>query len=113
MMISAEEKNMDVKGVRFLYRVVTQGLTEQVSFEPVSEGGVGGTRLDIRWKDFPGRGNSKCKVEARQYWGAPVEQRAAQCGGWGLGSGSEANQAAPHGHLGDECLFSSLRTSPL
>lgn len=38
--------------------------------------------------------------------GVPVEQRAAQCVWWGLGSEVEANQAVPRKHRGDKCLIS-------
>lgn len=40
--------------------------------------------------------------------GVPVEQRAAQCVWWGLGSEVEANQAVPRKHRGDKCLISFL-----
>lgn len=56
-----------VTGVRCLNRVVKEGLTEQVTLEPTPKGGEGGTHLGVRWKDFASGGNSKCKVEVRQY----------------------------------------------
>lgn len=86
MMISGEEEDKAVKGVRFLSRVVKKGLTEQVTLEPTPGGGGGGKHLDIGWKDLAGRGNSKCKAEVRQYGWCLLGSELPSVR-WGLGVG--------------------------
>lgn len=88
-MVISDQKDEALKGVRFLSRVVKEGLTEQVTFEPTLGGGEGGKHLDITWKDFSGTGNSRCKVEMRRYgrclWDPQMPSMCGGAGEWGGG----------------------------